>query len=88
MLASLEAHCSSPVPKPGLCLSFTFQISSKDQKLMEAKLETRSEGVWEPAFRPCNTGKDRGRNKDGAEVTVYLQKREKKNKNSHPTHTK
>ena len=46
---------------------------------MEAKLETRSEGVWEPAFRPCNTGKDRGRNKDGAEVTVYLQKREKKN---------
>ena len=55
---------------------------------MEAKLETRSEGVWEPAFRPGHTGKDRGRNKDGAEVTVYLQKREKKNKNSHPTHTK
>lgn len=56
---------------------------------MEAKLETRSKGVWEPAFRPCNTGKDRRRNKDGAEVTVYLQKRErKKKKNSHPTCTK
>ena len=52
---------------------------------MEAKLETRSKGVWEPAFRPCNTGKDRRRNKDGAEVTVYLQKRERKKKKKQPS---
>ena len=84
VLTSLEAHCSSPVPKPGLCFSFIFQISSKDWKFTEAKLETWSEGVWEQAFRPCNTRKDRGRKKDGAEVTVYLQKRKRKKKKQPP----